>query len=329
MDRRKKHIKKAAVEAETAADRASAAIDHAAAAVNQAAAALVAALGQAQEKAAPAAKVALAKSMEIADRTKESAQKDLAPKLAGAAALVTPGVDAARQRVADDLLPKLTEILHEAEDHPAVKEATKRGFATVAALKGDLDVRTPAVAEKKGGAARTLAKVMAAGALLAGAAVAVRQFLLSKDDGWTAHEPSPAYTADTHKADSTLVYSTGGEERTEEVPATQPVEGDAEARMTAEGGPVAGGEDFAAQAPAEGDVPDVEAVQGASAPAGVVYGEGAYVGSEPPADHTIKGNERSKKYHTPDSAGYERTIADVWFVSEEAARTAGFSKAQR
>ena len=43
----------------------------------------------------------------------------------------------------------------------------------------------------------------------------------------------------------------------------------------------------------------------------------------------IKGNDRSMKYHVPGSGGYDRTIADVWFATEEAARAAGFTKAQR
>ena len=49
-------------------------------------------------------------------------------------------------------------------------------------------------------------------------------------------------------------------------------------------------------------------------------GEGVYVGHEPPDGFTIKGNERSMKYHVPESAGYGRTIAEVWFNSEEAAK---------
>ncbi len=59
------------------------------------------------------------------------------------------------------------------------------------------------------------------------------------------------------------------------------------------------------------------------------YGEGAYVGSEPPEGFTIKGNERSKKYHLEGSGGYERTIAEVWFNSEDAAKTACFTRALR
>jgi len=58
-------------------------------------------------------------------------------------------------------------------------------------------------------------------------------------------------------------------------------------------------------------------------------GEGVYVGSEPPEGFTIKGNERSMKYHVPESAGYGRTSAEVWFNSEEAAKEAGFVRAQR
>jgi hypothetical protein len=62
---------------------------------------------------------------------------------------------------------------------------------------------------------------------------------------------------------------------------------------------------------------------------GRYQGEGVYVGHEPPEGFTIKGNERSMKYHVPESSGYGRTIAEVWFNSEEAAQQAGFVRAQR
>jgi hypothetical protein len=58
-------------------------------------------------------------------------------------------------------------------------------------------------------------------------------------------------------------------------------------------------------------------------------GEGVYVGNEPPEGYSIKGNERSMKYHVPESGGYGRTTAEVWFNSEEAAQRAGFVRAQR
>ena len=57
--------------------------------------------------------------------------------------------------------------------------------------------------------------------------------------------------------------------------------------------------------------------------------EGVYIGQEPPEGYTIKGNERSKKYHVPGSVGYTRTAGDVWFNSVEAAERVGFVRAQR
>jgi hypothetical protein len=56
-------------------------------------------------------------------------------------------------------------------------------------------------------------------------------------------------------------------------------------------------------------------------------GEGVYVGSEPPEGFTIKGNERSMKYHLPSSSSWNATIAEVWFNSEEAAQANGFVRA--
>jgi hypothetical protein len=35
------------------------------------------------------------------------------------------------------------------------------------------------------------------------------------------------------------------------------------------------------------------------------------------------------KYHVPESIGYARTTAEVWFNTEEAAQQAGFIRAQR
>jgi hypothetical protein len=55
---------------------------------------------------------------------------------------------------------------------------------------------------------------------------------------------------------------------------------------------------------------------------------GAYVGVEPPEGFTIEGNERSMRYHMPDSNSYGRTIAQVWFSSEEAAQQAGFTRSE-
>ena len=58
------------------------------------------------------------------------------------------------------------------------------------------------------------------------------------------------------------------------------------------------------------------------------YGQGAYRGTTPPEGYDIKGNEGSMKFHTPESPWYARTVAEVWFDSEEAAKAAGFVNAQ-
>ena len=63
------------------------------------------------------------------------------------------------------------------------------------------------------------------------------------------------------------------------------------------------------------------------AEAAATWGPDAYVGEEPPAGYDIKGNADSMKYHTPESPWYERTVAEVWFDSAEAAEKAGFAAA--
>ncbi|MDQ4119266.1 MAG: 50S ribosomal protein L17 [Actinomycetota bacterium] len=60
------------------------------------------------------------------------------------------------------------------------------------------------------------------------------------------------------------------------------------------------------------------------------YGEGSHAPladvDEAPEGFDIKGNEDSKLYHVPGSPHYDRTNAEVWFASEEAAEAAGFTK---
>ena len=47
----------------------------------------------------------------------------------------------------------------------------------------------------------------------------------------------------------------------------------------------------------------------------------------PDADHEVKGNEDSMKYHVPGSRWYDNTVAEVWFASAEDAEAAGFAPA--
>ncbi len=62
-------------------------------------------------------------------------------------------------------------------------------------------------------------------------------------------------------------------------------------------------------------------------------GAGTYPGShapledaaEAPEGFPVKGNEDSKKFHTPESPSYAETVAEVWFDSAESAEAAGFT----
>ena len=88
----------------------------------------------------------------------------------------------------------------------------------------------------------------------------------------------------------------------------------------------------AVEAPAEGaaDVAtDADVVvEESAATEDAPYGEGSHAALDDdsaPDGFPIKGNEDSKLYHVPDSSFYDRTIAEVWFATAEAAEAAGFA----
>ncbi len=294
---RKQTLREAAAETtHTAAERGAAALD---AAIER----LQPLLEQAAEKVAPLADDALKR----ADHARVSAAKYAAdtldsvqPQINEALEKVSPAVEKAQRAVQNDLIPKLIVLLREAAEHPAVAgileeareavdEVESRGGAAFAAAKGELERPS----RSKG---KTFVRLAVVGALIGAVAVAVKTFLGSKDQGWAPHQPSPAYTyTDT------------------------PTPKEPEPEPEAEPEPVDEGPD---------EVEDTVDETATTEPS-QVFGEGSYVGSEPPEGFTIKGNDRSMKYHLPESGGYDRTIADVWFNSEEAAQAAGFSRAQR
>ncbi|WP_181779520.1 50S ribosomal protein L17, sunset domain variant [Pseudonocardia pini] len=71
--------------------------------------------------------------------------------------------------------------------------------------------------------------------------------------------------------------------------------------------------------------PAEESTSTADAP----YGEGSHApledAAEAPEGFPVKGNEDSKLYHVPGTAHYDRTVAEVWFATPEAAEAAGFA----
>jgi len=84
-----------------------------------------------------------------------------------------------------------------------------------------------------------------------------------------------------------------------------------------------------APAPAAAEVAEPAPAPAEPAEAARVYGEGAYVGPNPPEGYVIKGNEQSMKYHVPGALAYNRCVPEVWFNSPEAAERAGFTRAAR
>ena len=60
------------------------------------------------------------------------------------------------------------------------------------------------------------------------------------------------------------------------------------------------------------------------------YGAGsvrvAATATAPDGGYTIKGNEDSMLYHSPESPAYKQTIAEVWFRDVETAEKAGFAR---
>jgi large subunit ribosomal protein L17 len=89
----------------------------------------------------------------------------------------------------------------------------------------------------------------------------------------------------------------------------------------------------AAPAPAEEAAPAeetaaTEAVEESTSTEDAPYGEGSHApledAAEAPEGFPVKGNEDSKLYHVPGSAHYDRTEAEVWFATPEAAEAAGF-----
>lgn len=223
----------------------------------------------------------------------------LTPRIDDAMARVSPAVEDVRGRLESDVLPKMSDRLHEAATSDAVTtNAEKRAGKT----RGNKPGNQLAVAgDKPKTKRRWLVRAGIVAAAGAAAALAARKLLGGGRDiqeDWEATPTTPyASTTITEPAAAKQERTTAETKPTSAATAPEPEEALADGETTSTG-------------------------------EGADYGEGSYVGTEPPSGYTIKGNRRSMKYHLPDSTGYERTNADVWFESEETAQKAGFSRAQ-
>jgi large subunit ribosomal protein L17 len=86
----------------------------------------------------------------------------------------------------------------------------------------------------------------------------------------------------------------------------------------------------AEEAPVVYEAPvEVDEVEESASTDEAPYGEGSHAPlddpDEAPAGFEVKGNADSMLYHLPDTPFYDRTVAEVWFASAEAAEAAGFS----
>ncbi|MBV9922878.1 MAG: 50S ribosomal protein L17, partial [Pseudonocardia sp.] len=83
------------------------------------------------------------------------------------------------------------------------------------------------------------------------------------------------------------------------------------------------------EAPVVDETPEATEVEESASTDEAPYGEGSRAPlddpDEAPEGFDIKGNADSMLYHAPGSPFYDRTVAEVWFASPEAAEAAGFS----
>lgn len=253
-------------------------------------------------------------------RAAHDALERVTPVLDDAWERVTPAVEHARDKVQDDLIPRLNHALAEAAEHPVAQEAARRGRATAAALRGEVEV---APKKKRG---RKVLGVLAVLAAVGGAVYAVKKYLDTRDAEWEAPAPSTYGGSNTAKRADTSPWAA----TTDKVTSTP-----APSAATTPATPTAPEPTKAAEAP-KAEAPKAEkpgkADDSAASDSDASernYGPGSYVGTKPPKGFEIKGNERSMKFHTPDSPAYDRTISDVWFNSVEVAEKNGFTRAQR
>lgn len=317
-------------------------------------------IGPISEKLGPISDQAVEAGKKALDVSKEYAQEKVVPTLHQAYDAfqkdVLPGLEERAEKVT--ALPAVEEATRRGQ---AAVSALK-GESTELAAKAGMETKSVKKAKRRGKFGKVLGTLAILGGFSAAAVVASRRFMSSSDDGWTAHEPKVTYSWTPGDKDEMADKpapkpATKAEEKSQDKsaekaeashgskPVAKPepkkkdksVPADPVAAMADEGGPAAAAPETTAETTIfvdEGARSETTTKDGATkAPEESKKDEEpkatSYVGENPPEGYVIKGNDRSMKYHVPGSGGYDRTIADVWFATEEAAQAAGFTKAQR
>ncbi|MGW6283137.1 hypothetical protein [Kribbella sp. NPDC055071] len=135
------------------------------------------AVGTAREKVSPYAEKAVERGAHFAHQAVEKAGPVIDEALAKVGPATEQAAEKARERFNDDVLPKVTAALASlaAAAEPVVEETSRRGKATKAALKGEIDV------PKKTHRLRNVVLFLGFGAL---AAAAVKKLLTPPEPAW-------------------------------------------------------------------------------------------------------------------------------------------------
>jgi len=256
--------------------------------------------------------------------------------------------------------PAAVWIVDTNKEHLAVEEARKLRIPIIGILDSNCDpdlVDFPIPGNDDA--------IRAVGLLTRVVADAVAEGLIARSGARTEGDDKAAIGADEPLADweralleggadKAAVSSTGGDTATEETPAAEATGAASEATeepAAAQEAPAAhespapvatepvatepAATELAATEPAvapveTADTPAAEAASDATGDA--PYGPDSARANEDgsgPEGFEIKGNADSMKFHTPTSPWYDRTTAEVWFRSAEAAEGAGFVNAQK
>lgn len=161
---------------------------------------------QAVERVTPLAKSAKLQGTRVA----HGAAELVGPHLDDARNRVTPVVDAARGRVNDDLVLRISTALTAAATSPIAAEATRRGRATWAAARGELDIPVVVDVPDVSGRAGWVKRLAVVAALGGVAVLAAKKLLGSKDADWQAARPAATFpTSRTTEEPTTVPQSTG------------------------------------------------------------------------------------------------------------------------
>jgi hypothetical protein len=179
---------------------------------------LAPAVGTAREKVSPYAEKAVERGATIAHAAVGKAGPVIDDALSKVGPATEHAAEKARERLNDDLLPKVTAALAAlaAAAEPVVEETARRGKATKAALRGELDV------PKKSHKLRKVVLFLGFGAL---AAAAVKKLLTPPEPAWQStptsgrdYSSAPAGTTSRPAADKPAGAATPADATTDTSP---------------------------------------------------------------------------------------------------------------